>query len=113
VSQETIESIHIEQRTFWKRRKRKEQGDLGASGGQLCVVGAPEGEERERNKKYLKRQCSRMFSNLMKTTNPGWRDGSEVKSTECSSRRFQFNSQQPHGGSQPSVMGSNALFWCV
>jgi hypothetical protein len=24
-----------------------------------------------------------------------------------------FNSQQPHGGSQPTVMGSNALFWCV
>jgi hypothetical protein len=22
-----------------------------------------------------------------------------------------FNSQQPHGGSQPSVMGSDALFW--
>jgi hypothetical protein len=20
---------------------------------------------------------------------------------------------QPHGGSQPSIMGSNALFWCV
>jgi hypothetical protein len=25
----------------------------------------------------------------------------------------EFNSQQPHGGSQPSVMGSDALFWCV
>jgi hypothetical protein len=25
----------------------------------------------------------------------------------------QFNSQKPHGGSQPSVMGSDALFWCV
>jgi len=23
----------------------------------------------------------------------------------------EFSSQQPHGGSQPSVMGSNALFW--
>jgi hypothetical protein len=23
----------------------------------------------------------------------------------------EFNSQQPHGGSQPSVMGSDALFW--
>ena len=23
----------------------------------------------------------------------------------------EFNSQQPHGGSQPSVMGSNTLFW--
>jgi hypothetical protein len=36
-----------------------------------------------------------------------------VKSTDCSSRGPEFNSQQPHGGSQPSVMGSDALFWCV
>jgi hypothetical protein len=43
----------------------------------------------------------------------GWRDGSEVTSTDCSSRNPDVNSQQPHGGSQPSVMGSDALFWCV
>ena len=42
-----------------------------------------------------------------------WRDGSGVKSTDCSSRDPEFNSQQPHGGSQPSVMGSDAIFWCV
>jgi hypothetical protein len=36
-----------------------------------------------------------------------------VKSIDCSSRHPEFNSQQPHGGSQPSVMGSDALFWCV
>ena len=36
----------------------------------------------------------------------GWRDGSAVKSTDCSSRGPEFNSQQLHGGSQPSVMGS-------
>jgi hypothetical protein len=35
----------------------------------------------------------------------GWRDGSAVKSTDCSSRGPEFNSQQPHGGSQPSMMG--------
>jgi hypothetical protein len=29
-----------------------------------------------------------------------------VKSTDCSSRGPEFNSQQPHGGSHPSVMGS-------
>jgi hypothetical protein len=33
--------------------------------------------------------------------------------TDCSSRGPEFKSQQPHGGSQPSVMGSDALFWCV
>jgi hypothetical protein len=45
--------------------------------------------------------------------NGGWRDGSVVKSTDYSSRGPEFNSQQPHGGSQPSVMRSDALFWCV
>jgi hypothetical protein len=39
--------------------------------------------------------------------------GPAGKSTDCSSRGPEFNSQQPHGGSQPSVMGSYALFWCV
>jgi hypothetical protein len=34
----------------------------------------------------------------------GWRDGSVVKSTDCSSKGPEFNSQQPHGGSQPPVM---------
>jgi hypothetical protein len=33
-----------------------------------------------------------------------------VKSTDYSSRSPEFNSQQPHGGSQPSVMGFDALF---
>jgi hypothetical protein len=36
--------------------------------------------------------------------------GSVVKSTDCFSRGPEFNSQQPHGGSQPSVMGSDSVF---
>jgi hypothetical protein len=32
-----------------------------------------------------------------------------VKSTVCSSRDHESHSQQPHGGSQPSVIGSDAL----
>jgi hypothetical protein len=43
----------------------------------------------------------------------GWRDGSAVRSTECSSRSPEFKFQQPHGGSQPSVIRSDALLWCV
>jgi hypothetical protein len=43
----------------------------------------------------------------------GWRDGSGVKSTDCSSEGPEFKSQQPHGGSQPSAMKSDALFWSV
>jgi hypothetical protein len=37
-----------------------------------------------------------------KSLDRGWRDGSAVKSTGCSSRGPEFNSQQPHGGSQDS-----------
>lgn len=43
----------------------------------------------------------------------GWRDGSAVRSTDCSSRGHEFNPQQPHGGSQPSVtdtMPSSGVF---
>jgi hypothetical protein len=41
---------------------------------------------------------------------PGLRDGSTVKNIDCFSRGPEFNSQQPHGGSQPSGIGSDALF---
>ena len=50
---------------------------------------------------------------LLKTYTWGWRDGSAVKSTGCSSSGPEFNSQEPHGGSEPSVMESDVLFWCV
>ena len=33
--------------------------------------------------------------------------------TECSSGGLEFNSQQTHGGAQPPVKESDALFWCV
>jgi hypothetical protein len=49
----------------------------------------------------------------LKIRGVGQRDGSVVKSTDCSSRGPEFNSQKLHGGSQPSGMGSNVLFWCV
>jgi hypothetical protein len=46
-------------------------------------------------------------------TGLGWRDGSVVKSTDCSSGGPEFKSQQPHGDSLLSVMRLDALFWCV
>jgi hypothetical protein len=52
-------------------------------------------------------------STLIKKIIKGWRDSSSVKSTDCSSKGLEFKSQQPHGGSQPSVMRPNALFWGV
>jgi hypothetical protein len=49
----------------------------------------------------------------VKPSVPGWRDSSAVKRTDRSFRGPEFNSEQPHGGSQPYVMGSDALFWYV
>jgi hypothetical protein len=43
----------------------------------------------------------------------GWQDGSVVKSTDCSSEGPEFKSQQPYGGSQPSVTKSDAFFWKI
>jgi hypothetical protein len=43
----------------------------------------------------------------------GWRDGSKVKSTDCSSEGPEFKSQQPPGDSQPSITKSDSLFWRV
>ena len=47
----------------------------------------------------------------MKKTKESWRDGSVVKSTACSTKGLEFNPQQPRGGSQPSVLGADALYW--
>jgi hypothetical protein len=54
-------------------------------------------------------------SSTKQSTLGGWRDGSVVKSSDCSSKGPEFKSQQPHGGSQPSVIRSDSLFlfWCV
>jgi hypothetical protein len=54
---------------------------------------------------------SKMYPQEIK--NWDWRGGSVVKSTDCSSKGPEFNSQQPHGASQSSVIRSDALFWCV
>jgi hypothetical protein len=48
-----------------------------------------------------------------RTTTRNCTDGSLVKSTDWSCRDPEFNSQQTHGVSQPSVMGSDALYWCI
>jgi hypothetical protein len=36
-----------------------------------------------------------------------------VRAPDCSSKGPEFKSQQPHGGSQPSVSRSDSLFWSV
>jgi hypothetical protein len=54
-----------------------------------------------------KKRCEIGRKNVLKNVSQGgWRDGSVVKNTDCSSSGPEFNSQQPHGGSQPPVMES-------
>ena len=48
--------------------------------------------------------------NVLKKESKDWRDDSAVKIIDCSSIGPEFNSQEAHGGSQPCVMGSGALF---
>jgi hypothetical protein len=43
----------------------------------------------------------------------GWQDGSVVKSADYSSEGPEFKSQQPHGGSQPTITKYDALFWSI
>jgi hypothetical protein len=56
---------------------------------------------------------NKLFGILILKSRGVWRDGSAVKSTGCSCKDPEFNSQQSHGGSKPSVMGSDAFLWCV
>ena len=48
-------------------------------------------------------QCANSTTTSLFKRLQGWRDDSVVTSTGCSSRGSEFNSQQPHGGSQPSI----------
>jgi hypothetical protein len=46
----------------------------------------------------LCRTQQELNKDLRKNVMKSWRDGSEVKSADCSSKGSEFNSQQPHGG---------------
>ena len=54
---------------------------------------------------------SRRVEKIISQACGAWRDGSVVKSTDCTSEGPEFKPQQR--GSQPSVMRSDALFWRV
>jgi hypothetical protein len=71
-----------------------------------------DGREQDRQGNLCSPQIFQI-STLKHQTYGGWRDGSVVKNTVCSLRVPEFNSQQPCGGSHPSVMGSDVLFRCL
>ena len=62
---------------------------------------------------YVLIQINGVHDLLLKIVIRGWIDGLVVKSTDCSSSSHVFNSQQPHIGSQPSVLESDVLLCCV
>jgi hypothetical protein len=56
--------------------------------------------------------CQKNIHIKIKSQKKNWgRGGEGLRSTGCSFRGPEFNSQQPHGGSQSSVMCSDAPFW--
>jgi hypothetical protein len=60
-----------------------------------------------------KHKVAWLIFRFFKEKKGGWRDGSVVRSTDYSSQGPELKSQQPIGGSQPSIMRSDALFCCV
>ena len=50
---------------------------------------------------------------LLKTKQGAGEMAQCVRAPDCSSEGPEFKSQQPHGGLQPSVTRSDALFWSV
>jgi hypothetical protein len=80
--------------------------------GKLGILESPS-RKREKANKERRGEERRGEERRGEERRGAWRDGSVVKSTDCSSRGPDFNSQQAHGSSQPSVMGSDTLFWCV
>jgi hypothetical protein len=63
--------------------------------------------------RYLRRS---LYGNIYEVNNMSIRAGEMaqwVRALDCSSEGQEFKSQQPHGGSQPSVTRSDSLFWSV
>jgi hypothetical protein len=64
------------------------------------------------NTREAKSQSSLFALSLLKMLGPGAGEMAQwVRAPDCSSEGPEFKSQQPHGGSQPPVMRSDALFW--
>jgi hypothetical protein len=104
---------HILNNTSLKREKEipigKEEVKVSFLADDMIVyISDPKNSTR----KFL--QLKNPFSKVAeyKVNSWGWRDGSACKSTDCSSKGPEFKLQQPHG-SQPPVMRSDALFWCI
>ena len=63
----------------------------------------PTNENKTKTKQNKTKQKKKIVNEKLKVI-PGLERGSVVKSTDYSTRGPEFNSQQPHSGSQQSVM---------
>jgi hypothetical protein len=62
---------------------------------------------------YHERGYSKLKSHIKKKKLGAGEMAQWVRAPNCSSKGPEFKSQQPHGGSQPSVTRSDTLFWSV
>jgi hypothetical protein len=90
-----------------KKEKEKKEGREGERERERKEE--EEEEEKEKEKEKEKEQ----EEEEEEERKGGWRDGSVVKITDDSDEGPEFKSQQPHGGLQPSITRSGALFWSV
>jgi hypothetical protein len=63
--------------------------------------------------KYLVKLAIILLMQIKKIRDGAGEMAQWVRAPDCSSEGPEFKSQQPHGGSQPSVTRSDALFWSV
>jgi hypothetical protein len=77
---------------------QKQEREGGREGG-----GRRRRRRRRRRRKRRRRRRRRRAGEMAQ-----W-----VRAPNCSSEGPEFKSQQPHGGSQPSVTRSDVLFWSV
>jgi hypothetical protein len=82
-----------------------------ASASQVLGLKACATTPGQDSNKFLKQDLKFENKSFLHRCLRGQRDDSAVKSTGYSPRGPEFNSQQPQGDSQPSVMRSGAIFW--
>jgi hypothetical protein len=65
------------------------------------------------NPKFDRGLISNIYKDLKKLDSRAGEMAQWVRAPDCSSKGQEFKSQQPHGGSQPSLTRSDSLFWSV
>ena len=94
---------------FTMKTKATQMAEQPSSGG-ACLESQPSQGRPGLQREFRDGQGYTGKTLSGKNKEEDWR---AVKSTDCLFRGPQFDFQQPHGGSQASVVGCDALFWRV